>query len=107
MLNPPNGAAKLPSRLDPPENGTTSGGNVVSIHVDNGSRNKYRVGWVWGGCTHRNPISVAYLDDLRYFGRAPRINNSDGKTFDVRGRPCRVPMMQQNLVVGTNRIVAQ
>lgn len=78
ILIPPNGAAKLPSRLDPPENGTISeDGRRVSAHVNNGI--------MAGMPTHRNSILVADFDDLRYLGSAFRICDSDGKTFDVYG----------------------
>jgi len=93
MLMPPKGAEKLASKLDPPEYGTTSS-----------ERSLYPV---FGGLTHRYFVLVAHLSNLRAFIGRFWICYRYRELVDVDGRPFRVPVSVQILVIGANGIFSQ
>src|SRR5579862_3246673 len=97
MLMPPKGAAKFPSKLVPPENGT------VEITI-----NGYLHSWLPGRGlhTHWHTIFVAYLHNFGYFVCRPRICDCDGQPIRIYCRPLRIPLGYQVLIIGADRIIA-
>lgn len=93
MLMPPKGAEKLASKLDPPEYGTTC--SERPLHP------------IFGGLTHGYLVLVAHLGNLRAFLGRFWICYRHWELLDVDGRPFRVPVPVQILVIGANGIFSQ